>query len=593
MAFAGQTFECQIRQTNKEPEWSNICNNVFDEYLGNDCLLDVPSGKQERSSSVDPYNFFTFASNSEQSHRTDNTSPVHTWDYASMDATDGAKYTEAQQPTAKEPENFWANKLKALEMSVAESERKQRTLRSAQSHPDFLSLGGFPSPPALPTSPTEHILTVQRRRPRAVTGGGRKASQTRSVSRGRTSRVTKPKAQTPSDSNVTPRKVSTSPTKLATTSRFRAGFRDVGNERIGRSPKKYEFRMPSQGWTRSPQPSPRSAPYEDDFGNAFASSSSACPQVNGHLHETSPLPNTFLQAHVHPGPDSPTLAYSPHMGNPYITSEPTFTTPRAPSTRLLPLSDTSPMFPERTTSLASQQIQPFDFGFDDNNSWGPTSLENPTIKYTSDPFSTPNAYDGIGEYVVQSIESEGLDLLNYGTIQPNTGLGIGLGIDCDPNLLSNYTATSHNSGFPLTSSYSMQQTVNPSHISPPPIPRSPRTPSRQYTAAFRSPSISPPRISAQRSRSRGRSASKYHRRAKSSTATPRQPQNSDQLGFVNYTPQDSSKILSGVAPSGSSKTKARRDKEAAEKRMKLSQAAVRAVVEAGGDLEALSEAGLI
>ena len=58
-------------------------------------------------------------------------------------------------------------------------------------------------------------------------------------------------------------------------------------------------------------------------------------------------------------------------------------------------------------------------------------------------------------------------------------------------------------------------------------------------------------------------------------------------GFVNFTPSDSKKILTGVAPSGSSKTKARREKEAAEKRRKLSLAAKRAILEAGGDLAAL------
>jgi hypothetical protein len=42
-----------------------------------------------------------------------------------------------------------------------------------------------------------------------------------------------------------------------------------------------------------------------------------------------------------------------------------------------------------------------------------------------------------------------------------------------------------------------------------------------------------------------------------------------------------------VAPSGSSKTKARREKEAAEKRRKLSQAALKAVMEAGGDVDSL------
>jgi hypothetical protein len=56
---------------------------------------------------------------------------------------------------------------------------------------------------------------------------------------------------------------------------------------------------------------------------------------------------------------------------------------------------------------------------------------------------------------------------------------------------------------------------------------------------------------------------------------------------VNFTPHDSRKILTGVAPSGSSKTKARREKEAADKRRKLSQAAVQAVMEAGGDVGSL------
>ncbi|KAI9735686.1 MAG: hypothetical protein M1818_006294 [Claussenomyces sp. TS43310] len=59
--------------------------------------------------------------------------------------------------------------------------------------------------------------------------------------------------------------------------------------------------------------------------------------------------------------------------------------------------------------------------------------------------------------------------------------------------------------------------------------------------------------------------------------------------FVNFTPSDSGKILTGVAPSGSSKTKARREKEAMEKRRRLSQAAVKAVTEAGGSLDSLKD----
>jgi hypothetical protein len=64
------------------------------------------------------------------------------------------------------------------------------------------------------------------------------------------------------------------------------------------------------------------------------------------------------------------------------------------------------------------------------------------------------------------------------------------------------------------------------------------------------------------------------------------------VDFVNFTPGDSRKILTGVAPSGSSKTRARREKEAKDKRRKLSMAALRAVRDAGGDVDSLIEQGL-
>lgn len=64
-------------------------------------------------------------------------------------------------------------------------------------------------------------------------------------------------------------------------------------------------------------------------------------------------------------------------------------------------------------------------------------------------------------------------------------------------------------------------------------------------------------------------------------------------GFVNFTPSDKNILMTGVAPSGSSKTKARREKEAAERRRKLSEAAVKAVQAAGGDVEKLVREGFM
>ncbi|KAH8687811.1 hypothetical protein BGZ60DRAFT_522453 [Tricladium varicosporioides] len=84
-----------------------------------------------------------------------------------------------------------------------------------------------------------------------------------------------------------------------------------------------------------------------------------------------------------------------------------------------------------------------------------------------------------------------------------------------------------------------------------------------------------------------------HRSPKTKCSTPRIPPSLSAVDFVNFTPSDSKKILTGVAPSGSSKTKARREKEAIEKRRKLSQAAVKAVKAAGGDVDSLVEQGLI
>jgi hypothetical protein len=72
--------------------------------------------------------------------------------------------------------------------------------------------------------------------------------------------------------------------------------------------------------------------------------------------------------------------------------------------------------------------------------------------------------------------------------------------------------------------------------------------------------------------------------------TPKTPTGSGfgAIDFVNFTPKDSAKLLSDVAPSGSSKTRARREQEARDKRRKLSEAAVRAVRQAakaaGGDV---------
>lgn len=117
----------------------------------------------------------------------------------------------------------------------------------------------------------------------------------------------------------------------------------------------------------------------------------------------------------------------------------------------------------------------------------------------------------------------------------------------------------------------------------------------------RSPSVSP--ITSPRSGAAARTATNlkaghrrnHSRKLSSQSANAPKPvkagspngNKSVSVSFVNFTPSDSQKILTGVAPSGSSKTKARREQEAREKRRKLSEAALMAVRKAGGDVEAL------
>ncbi|KAI0813266.1 hypothetical protein GGR55DRAFT_566494 [Xylaria sp. FL0064] len=59
------------------------------------------------------------------------------------------------------------------------------------------------------------------------------------------------------------------------------------------------------------------------------------------------------------------------------------------------------------------------------------------------------------------------------------------------------------------------------------------------------------------------------------------------VDFVNFTPSDSNLLMTGVAPSGSSKTKARREKEAQEREKEAQEKLLKAVKAVGGDVRKL------
>lgn len=160
----------------------------------------------------------------------------------------------------------------------------------------------------------------------------------------------------------------------------------------------------------------------------------------------------------------------------------------------------------------------------------------------------------------------------------------GLGISCDMSSFSEMES------YPQPEMATYHQGMYPT---PPMHPAHPAHPNNMVPIGTRplsrSPSPTPqPRFHRRRPSGQAQRTSTAQSRRKSiqSSHGSRAPSQGN-AGFVNFTPDDSRKILTGVAPSGSSKTKARREKEAAEKRRKLSLAAVKAVMEAGGDVERL------
>ncbi|KAL2045307.1 hypothetical protein N7G274_002390 [Stereocaulon virgatum] len=133
--------------------------------------------------------------------------------------------------------------------------------------------------------------------------------------------------------------------------------------------------------------------------------------------------------------------------------------------------------------------------------------------------------------------------------------------------------------------------AKPSHLAslprPPTTPPSPSPLTSPLKRHLRSQSKSHRRN--QKSCGHVKSPSKSAASLKSpkSAGALRSPKSTGQFGFVNLGPNDKSKILTGVAPSGSSKTKARREQEAIEKKRRSSQAALKAVEALGGDVERL------
>jgi hypothetical protein len=239
-----------------------------------------------------------------------------------------------------------------------------------------------------------------------------------------------------------------------------------------------------------------------------------------------------------------------------------------------------------SAALSALQTPPSSFRLP-MTTWGPDSSPGLDFSFSASPDFTTGTktagwWDGDATTTQPNFRNA-----NVRSTSQNLGLE-GLGISCDSSSFD----------FSTDASASFDMATYGGAVYP--------TPPRQHTQQHhmvpvghplsRSPSPSPhPRFHRRRA-----SNHLSHQRSSISTSQRRKSSNSSQqssnrqmstggagVGFVNYTPDDSRKILTGVAPSGSSKTKARREKEAADKRRKLSQAAFKAVLEAGGDMDSI------
>ena len=219
------------------------------------------------------------------------------------------------------------------------------------------------------------------------------------------------------------------------------------------------------------------------------------------------------------------------------------------------------------------------------SSWKPATTSTDSFEFTISPSEInidwpPNLLDSADGYYGNVGASQSAPALAYsGGDFPEPGLVM------DGNPFDQFIAENPCHDYLVSPTDPFQSTgvsIYPPIVSATATAGRGRTPSSRASSPCRPPSPRSESPSKQRRRSKSS-------RRKGSAGTLR---SANAVGFVNFTPNDSQKILTGVAPSGSSKTKARREQEASEKRRRLSQVAEKILLESGGDLEKIRASGL-
>ncbi|KAL5409300.1 hypothetical protein PMIN06_011910 [Paraphaeosphaeria minitans] len=379
--------------------------------------------------------------------------------------------------------------------------------------------------------------------------------------------------------------------KMMRPSTYRAGLQDIWTRKLDTGAETFNLRMPPHN-IHSPPPTGKLV--QDEHSNTYfsrepqpytiavsplAGDSGSSPGIHSANYQLTPQSSPAVDQN---GMSNAFQFTNDGMNGAYMTNAALSALQTPPPSNRMPSSawgsDTSP-----NVDFGSFSSSPDFHSTTKTTGWwnGPNSHPN-SIPVTVT--STPSTYQSQSRSASQ----------NMGFSSSSSSV-TGLGISCDSASFGAY-APDLNAG-----QNSMSHPAQ-SFDMPPYAAVYPTTPGITIGHGPANPPSRSPSLSPQPRFTRRRHSSHPHNRTASRRKSSGSSQHSAHAGqrgvslgggFVNFTPDDSRKILTGVAPSGSSKTKARREKEAADKRRKLSQAAVKAVMEAGGDLWRLEKEGLL
>ncbi|KAI5199425.1 hypothetical protein E4T39_06242 [Aureobasidium subglaciale] len=520
MASLSQHYTYPMRPTNKDPQWATVYDDLF-----NQCI------------DTDGFEFGTCNAVA-ATGKSDEASNSEVIDSIEADFTDSGDSSSSEVAARLRSDDFWARTLAVLEESAStledeqdgsqQRERQQQHIHTLSSATSFYNTKDHPHAQFLSLGgfPSPHISNVPSS-PSAEAAARRCKAGRYQQDRRFTKTPERPvgikKAYRPS---------SKSP-KMMSPSRYRLGDSDAWIGIIYQTPNRMtSMNLPLRSMPLTPPSSGRSKPAVGLGFQGFGDlDTSPFQPFTNYDEQRSPFSQTFSQqrfpGHLYSPQASPLISPSVERGA-MFAEEPTV---------FRDIYYEQPIATATTVDLYN------------GSAWSANSFGAEDIYEPSPTFSPWMAserkeaeYQASLTHDYQVHNSLLSATCNDPTLAPAFGDKIIGGLDMQEQT-PYYTTTS----CPTTT-----------------IQRDSRTPS-------------PPRIIKRKSSSKLQTHSR-----KSSNGERKSSRGKKAGGFVNYTPSDSEKLLTGVAPSGSSKTKARREREQADRWRRFSQAAAKAVADAGG-----------